>query len=81
MSPDRSIALVFGTRPEAIKMGPVYRALTSEDSRFRPIVIVSGQHRELLDQMLGVFDIVPTRDLDVMTAGQTPGSLTGALVP
>jgi len=81
MAPDRSIALVFGTRPEAIKIGPVYRALLAPESPLRPRVIVSGQHRELLDQMLAVFEMPADRDLDIMTEGQTPASLTAALVP
>lgn len=83
MDAARSVAIVFGTRPEAIKLGPVYRALLSEGAglRFSPVVIVTGQHRELLDQMLPVFGMAADHDLDVMQAGQTPASLTGALVP
>ncbi len=81
MDSARSIALVFGTRPEAIKLGPVYRALLEARDRFRPVVIVTGQHRELLHQMLGVFDMTPAHDLDIMAADQTPASLTAALIP
>ncbi|MBM3473884.1 MAG: UDP-N-acetylglucosamine 2-epimerase (non-hydrolyzing) [Armatimonadetes bacterium] len=77
----QSVALVFGTRPEAIKVGPVYQALLSDDTPLRPTVIVTGQHRALLDQMLAVFGMTPTHDLAVMSEGQTPASLTGLLVP
>jgi len=77
----KSVALIFGTRPEAIKMGPVFRALREAPYALRPVVIVTGQHRELLHQMLDVFEMTPAHDLDVMAAGQTPASLTGALVP
>ena len=68
----KSVALVFGTRPEAIKVGPVYRALLSDDTPLQPTVVVTGQHRELLDQMLGVFEIAAAHDLAVMSEGQTP---------
>ena len=79
----RSIALVLGTRPEAIKLGPVYRVLQSDSAsaHFRPVVIVTGQHRQLVDQMLPIFGMKAARDLDVMTEDQTPASLTGTLVP
>ncbi|MBM3123228.1 MAG: UDP-N-acetylglucosamine 2-epimerase (non-hydrolyzing) [Chloroflexi bacterium] len=77
----KSVALIFGTRPEAIKMGPVHRALLEAGHGLRPIVIVTGQHRELLRQMLDVFGMSPAHDLDVMAEGQTPASLTGVLVP
>jgi len=76
-----SVALVFGTRPEAIKIGPIYRALAADASRLRPRVMVTGQHRELLHQMLAVFGMEPSHDLAVMSEGQTPASLTGLLVP
>ncbi len=81
--PVRSIALVLGTRPEAIKLGPVHRALVSEETgrHFRPVVIVTGQHRQLVDQMLPIFGMTAAVDLDVMDEEQTPASLTGTLVP
>lgn len=63
------IMIVFGTRPEAIKMAPLVRAL-KDDSRFKTIVTVSGQHREMLDQVLDIFKIQPDFDLDIMKAGQ-----------
>jgi UDP-N-acetylglucosamine 2-epimerase (non-hydrolysing) len=77
----KSVALIFGTRPEAIKIGPVYQALLAETTPLSPLVIVTGQHRQLLAQMLGVFGMTPAHDLDVMAEGQTPASLTGLLVP
>lgn len=63
------IMIVFGTRPEAIKMAPIVRQL-SEDSRFETIVTVSGQHREMLDQVLNIFNIQPDFDLNIMKPGQ-----------
>lgn len=61
---------VFGTRPEAIKMAPVVRALQA-DPAFETLVLVTAQHREMLDQVLDFFDITPDYDLNVMKAGQT----------
>lgn len=60
---------VFGTRPEAIKMAPLARAL-SQDSRFDAKVCVTAQHREMLDQVLDIFDLKPDYDLDLMRSGQ-----------
>lgn len=71
----RRIALIFGTRPEVIKMAPVYRAL-KESPHFQPLVIVTAQHREMMDQMLAHFDITPDHDLDVMAPMQTLEQLT-----
>ena len=65
----KKILLVFGTRPEAIKMGPVYHVLKN-DPRFETFVCVTGQHRHMLDQVLDVFNIVPDYDLDIMQAKQ-----------
>lgn len=75
------VLLVFGTRPEAIKMAPVVRALQNDD-RFDARVCVTAQHREMLDQVLDLFAIVPEHDLDLMKPGQglfeiTNGVLTG----
>ncbi len=69
------IACLFGTRPEAIKMAPVVRALRAARG-LRPLVIVTAQHRELLDTTLAAFGIVPDHDLDLMTPDQTLESLT-----
>lgn len=61
---------VFGTRPEAIKMAPLVKAL-EKDERFESIVCVTAQHREMLDSVLEIFDIKPQYDLDIMDHGQT----------
>lgn len=61
---------VFGTRPEAIKMAPLVKAL-EKDVRFKSIVCVTAQHREMLDSVLDIFDIKPQYDLDIMAHGQT----------
>ena len=66
---------VFGTRPEAIKMAPVVRAL-DEDPRFVSRVLVTAQHREMLDQVLDFFSIRPDHDLNIMTQGQTLEQIT-----
>jgi UDP-N-acetylglucosamine 2-epimerase (non-hydrolysing) len=63
--------VVVGTRPEAIKMAPVIRALSARPDRFDCRVCATGQHRELVDQMLAYFAITADHDLDVMTAGQS----------
>ena len=65
-----TILLVFGTRPEAIKMAPLVKKLQSEPERFKTVVAVTGQHRQMLDQVLRIFDIVPDYDLNIMQANQ-----------
>jgi len=67
----RRVLVVIGTRPEAIKMAPVIRALSGRGAQFDCRVCVTGQHRELLDQMLGHFGITADHDLDIMTASQS----------
>ena len=67
--------LVFGTRPEAIKMCPLVRELRSRDG-IRTVVCVTGQHRQMLDQVLEAFDVVPDYDLSVMKQGQTLFDIT-----
>lgn len=64
------ILVVFGTRPEAIKMAPVVKELGSRQDEFETKACVTGQHREMLDQMLEVFDIHPDYDLNIMQPGQ-----------
>jgi UDP-N-acetylglucosamine 2-epimerase (non-hydrolysing) len=66
---------IFGTRPEAIKMGPVVKAV-EQTVGLTSLVCVTAQHREMLDQVLDVFDIVPDYDLDIMQAGQTLTGIT-----
>ena len=79
MTNPAKILIVFGTRPEAIKLFPVIRAL-EVDPRFRPVVCVSAQHRQMLDQVLEIAGIVPDHDLDLMQPGQTLDSLTALLL-
>ena len=62
--------LVFGTRPEAIKMAPVVKEFQKHLETFQTIVCVTGQHREMLDQVLRIFDITPQYDLNIMKQGQ-----------
>jgi UDP-N-acetylglucosamine 2-epimerase len=76
---EATVAVVFGTRPEAIKLAPVIRLLES-DQHLRVRVIATGQHREMLDQVLAVFGITPDRDLRVMTTGQSLSQLTARLL-
>lgn len=66
----KKILIVFGTRPEAIKMAPVVKELQRRSDRFKAIVCVTGQHREMLDQVLDIFEIKPDYDLDIMQSGQ-----------
>lgn len=66
----KTILLVFGTRPEAIKMAPLVKKLQSEPEQFKTVVAVTGQHRQMLDQVLRIFDIVPDYDLNIMQANQ-----------
>lgn len=70
MGPGKRILLVFGTRPEAIKMAPVYRALRAQPGAFETLCCVTAQHRQMLDQVLRTFEIVPDIDLDLMRDGQ-----------
>lgn len=67
----RKVMLVFGTRPEAIKMCPLVNELKGRPDEFDTIVTVTGQHREMLDQVLRVFGVVPDHDLAIMKPGQT----------
>ena len=67
----RKVMLVFGTRPEAIKMCPLVNELKSRPDEFETVVCVTGQHREMLDQVLRVFGVVPDHDLAIMKPGQT----------
>lgn len=62
--------LVFGTRPEAIKMCPLVKEFQRQEKNFETYVCVTGQHREMLDQVLRIFDVTPDYDLDIMTQGQ-----------
>ena len=66
----KKIMLVFGTRPEAIKMAPLVKEFQKYPEEFKTIVCVTGQHREMLDQVLHIFDITPDYDLNIMKQGQ-----------
>ncbi|MBR1475746.1 MAG: UDP-N-acetylglucosamine 2-epimerase (non-hydrolyzing) [Muribaculaceae bacterium] len=66
----KTIMLVFGTRPEAIKMAPLVKAFQDRPDKFKTIVCVTAQHREMLDQVLEIFDIKPDYDLNIMKQGQ-----------
>jgi UDP-N-acetylglucosamine 2-epimerase (non-hydrolysing) len=67
---------IFGTRPEAVKMAPLVNYLKSRPEEFRCVVCVTAQHRQMLDQVLQAFDIVPDYDLDIMQQGQTLTQVT-----
>lgn len=66
----KKVLLVFGTRPEAIKMAPLVMELQKQKERIETVVCVTGQHREMLDQVLVIFDIKPDYDLNIMKRGQ-----------
>lgn len=72
------VMTVFGTRPEAIKLAPVIQQL-EKNPRFKSIVVVTAQHREMLDQVLNLFKIKPDRDLDLMRDNQDLASLTASI--
>jgi UDP-N-acetylglucosamine 2-epimerase len=76
----RSVLLIFGTRPEAIKMAPVVRALRSRPDALRAVVAVTGQHRAMLDQVLAAFGLAPDVDLDLMRPGQTPSDVAARVL-
>jgi UDP-N-acetylglucosamine 2-epimerase (non-hydrolysing) len=75
----KRVLTVFGTRPEAIKMAPLVHALAT-DERFESKVCVTAQHREMLDQVLDLFEIVPDYDLNLMKAGQTLNDITARIL-
>ena len=66
----KKVMLVFGTRPEALKMAPLVKEFQKYPEQFKTIVCVTGQHREMLDQVLNLFEIVPDYDLNIMKQGQ-----------
>ncbi len=75
----KKIMTIFGTRPEAIKMAPLVLAL-KEDKTLEPIVVVTAQHREMLDQVLEIFKVTPDYDLDIMQQGQTLAEVTARVI-
>lgn len=75
----KKIMLVFGTRPEAIKMCPVVKALKNS-KKFKVVVCVTGQHREMLKQVLDVFEVIPEYNLDIMKQRQTLSEITSNIL-
>jgi UDP-N-acetylglucosamine 2-epimerase (non-hydrolysing) len=75
-----AIAVIFGTRPEAIKLAPLIKRLEQHPERFRAIPIVTAQHREMLDQVLGLFKIRPQHDLDIIRPRQSLAEITARAV-
>ncbi|KYH12999.1 non-hydrolyzing UDP-N-acetylglucosamine 2-epimerase [Staphylococcus kloosii] len=75
----KKIMTVFGTRPEAVKMAPLVQAL-KETEELQPVVVVSAQHREMLDGVLETFHIKPDYDLDIMQQGQTLSEITSRVL-
>ena len=73
------VMTIFGTRPEAIKMAPLVKALEA-DPQIESIVCVTAQHREMLDQVLGLFEIKPKHDLNIMAKGQTLSDITSRVL-
>lgn len=76
----KKVMLVFGTRPEAIKMAPLVKELQKNTASIKTIVCVTGQHREMLDQVLGIFDIKPDYDLNIMKQGQDLYDVTAKIL-
>ena len=76
----KTILLVFGTRPEAIKMAPLVKKLQANPEEFQTIVCVTGQHREMLDQVLCLFDITPDYDLNIMKPNQDLYDITSRIL-
>ena len=76
----KKVMLVFGTRPEAIKMAPLYHALKACPEQFETQVCVTAQHRQMLDQVLRVFEITPDIDLNLMKAGQDLYDVTASVL-
>lgn len=76
----KRIMLVFGTRPEAIKMCPLVKEFQKHPETFETIVCVTGQHREMLDQVLSIFDIKPDFDLNIMKQGQDLTDVTARVL-
>lgn len=76
----KKVMLVFGTRPEAIKMAPLVKAFQNHPDKIETIVCVTGQHRQMLDQVLNLFEIVPDYDLNIMKEGQDLYDVTACVL-
>ena len=77
---NKKILIIFGTRPEAIKMAPLVKEFQKHPEVFDTRVCVTAQHREMLDQVLDFFDIKPNYDLDLMKPGQNLYGLTATII-
>ena len=77
---NNKVLVVFGTRPEAIKMAPLVRALKNKKTGFKTKVAVTAQHREMLDQVLELFSIKPDYDLNIMKPNQTLNDITSEVI-
>ena len=80
MTHPKKILIVFGTRPEAIKMAPVVKGFQAAAPHCQTVVCVTAQHREMLDQVLTLFDIIPEHDLNIMKPGQDLFDITGNIL-
>ncbi|MGP1393132.1 MAG: non-hydrolyzing UDP-N-acetylglucosamine 2-epimerase [Candidatus Cryptobacteroides sp.] len=76
----KTVMLIFGTRPEAIKMCPLVKELQKRTEEFKNVVCVTGQHRKMLDQVLNFFDIIPDYDLNIMKPGQDLTDVTVSIL-
>jgi len=76
----KTVLMVFGTRPEAIKMAPLYLALKNSPEKFEVLLCVTGQHRQMLDQVLDLFEIQPDFDLDIMKISQSLNQIMASVV-
>lgn len=76
----KTVMLVFGTRPEAIKMCPLVKEFQKRTDEFKTVVCVTGQHREMLDQVLTIFDVKPDYDLNIMKQGQDLTDVTARVL-
>lgn len=76
----KTVMLVFGTRPEAIKMCPLVKEFQKHTDEFKTVVCVTGQHREMLDQVLTIFDVKPDFDLNIMKQGQDLTDVTARVL-
>lgn len=76
----KTVMLIFGTRPEAIKMCPLVKEFQKHPKVFKTIVCVTGQHREMLDQVLKIFEVIPDFDLNIMRQGQDLTDVTARVL-
>ncbi len=70
MSAPRKVAIVFGTRPETIKLAPLVFAMRQLATEVTPQIVLTGQHRQMLDQAMGIFGLTADADLNIMTPGR-----------